>query len=87
MDSYYVSCSGAAVFVKEAEFFKSQGGLTESWGKNWKGPISAGSIHDARMKGAELFKFRMSSAAEYLSATHEQSERRLRDTAPTRTDI
>ena len=45
---YYVLKTWAnAVFVKEAEFFKSQGGLKDEWGKNWK-RIKATSIEDAR---------------------------------------
>lgn len=42
-----------AVFVKEYEFFKSQGGLDKPWGKHWKGPIEADSIEDARRIGCE----------------------------------
>ena len=46
--NYYVLKTWAgAVFVKEADFFKSQGGLKEDWGKNWK-RIKATSIEDAR---------------------------------------
>ena len=61
MSAYYVHNNGAAIFVKEAEFFKSQGGLTEPWGKAWH-PIVADSIEDARRKGKGLPKFEMSGA-------------------------
>ena len=40
----------ATVYVKEGEFFRSQGGLTEDWGKAWKA-IDAESVDDARRKG------------------------------------
>ncbi len=42
-----------SVFVKELDFFKSQGGLMQGWGKNWI-PIIATSIEDARKKGCDL---------------------------------
>lgn len=42
------------VYVKEAAFFISQGGLTTNWGKNWIG-INAESIDDARQKGKEIW--------------------------------
>ena len=37
------------VYVKELEFFRSQGGFIQDWGLNWK-PIVAESIEDAREK-------------------------------------
>jgi hypothetical protein len=40
----------ATVYVKEGEFFRSQGGLEKDWGKNWQ-PIMAESIEDARRRG------------------------------------
>lgn len=53
--THYVHCnSGHALFVKGAEFFRSQGGLTEEWGKMWV-PVVATSIGDARRKAATLF--------------------------------
>lgn len=51
MNKYYVHFNGAAWFVKEAEFFESQGGLTEAWGKGWK-QIYADSIEHGRLKAA-----------------------------------
>lgn len=39
----------ASSFVKEGEFFRSQGGLRETWGMNWIG-VEADSIEDARKK-------------------------------------
>lgn len=44
----HVSVAGS-VFVKELNFFKSQGGFREKWGKAWF-PIVANSIEDARSK-------------------------------------
>lgn len=49
--SYYVHRNdGGAVFVKEANFFEQQGGLTEKWGRAWK-KIRATSIEHAREIG------------------------------------
>lgn len=45
--------SGGSVFVKELEFFRSQGGLEGRWGLNWT-PVEATSIEDAREKGYQL---------------------------------
>ena len=39
----------STVYVKEGNFFRSQGGLNEEWGASWVG-IDAGSINDARLK-------------------------------------
>lgn len=39
----------ATVHVKEGDFFRSQGGLTEKWGAAWTG-INATSLNDARLK-------------------------------------
>ena len=38
--------------IKEAEFFKSQGGLTQAWGKNWEPIRDASTIGEARRKFA-----------------------------------
>jgi len=54
-EQFYVHYNGVSVFVKEAKFFESQGGLTSEWGKHWFGPIEAESIYDARMKGYRKF--------------------------------
>jgi hypothetical protein len=58
--THYVLCnSGSALFVKEAEFFESQGGLTDAWGCAWV-PVEAKSIEDARKQAAALFKVPLS---------------------------
>lgn len=54
MSKYYVHNNGASWFVKEAEFFESQGGLSEPWGKNWKS-LTADSIEGARKKAAKVY--------------------------------
>lgn len=38
--------------VKEGNFFRQQGGLTDDWGKSWE-PIDAKTVGDARRKFAE----------------------------------
>jgi hypothetical protein len=58
--THYVLCnSGSALFVKEAKFFESQGGLTETWGKAWV-PVEATSIEAARKQAASLFNVQLS---------------------------
>lgn len=42
--------AGDAVFVKTESFFRSQGGLTESWGRGWT-RVRARSIEHARKIG------------------------------------
>lgn len=55
MSDYYVTQNSSnSVMVKEGEFFASQGGLAEDWGKHWT-KVDATSIGAARRKGAELF--------------------------------
>jgi len=49
---FYILIEPWAVYVKEAEFFKSQGGPTEEWGKRWE-LVEAKSIENARQKGKE----------------------------------
>lgn len=54
MGRFYVWRNFAgAVFVKEGDFFESQGGLTEEWGRGWVA-IEAESIEDARAQGQAL---------------------------------
>lgn len=50
-----VQCNcGGSVFVKTLDFFRSQGGFIDAWGRAWK-PVVAESIEDARRIGCELF--------------------------------
>ena len=57
--THYVHCNGAALSVKEASFFESQGGLTASWGKAWR-PVAASGIEAARELASALFTFPLS---------------------------
>jgi len=47
---YYILIEPWAVYVKEGEFFKSQGGLEKDWGKYWI-PVQADGIEHARSIG------------------------------------
>lgn len=47
MNKYYVLWNGGAWVAKDGEFFESQGGLKEEWGKDWI-PIYADSLEHAR---------------------------------------
>lgn len=48
--THYILVKPWAVYVKTAEFFRSQGGLTETWGQTWR-PVVAESIEAARALG------------------------------------
>ncbi len=54
-DVYMVNVNqfSGCVFVKALDFFRSQGGFTQDWGKNWI-PIVATGIEDARERGCAL---------------------------------
>lgn len=56
---YVMRNPGNALFVKDADFFESQGGLTAEWGKSWK-PVVASSIGDARRQAAQIFNVPLS---------------------------
>lgn len=49
-DFYYHINRSGAVFVKDGDFFISQGGLEKDWGKHWK-KIKAESLDQAREIG------------------------------------
>lgn len=51
--THYVLCEPHAIYVKEAQTFYNQGGLSKDWGKKWH-PVIAKDIEDAREKGKEL---------------------------------
>jgi hypothetical protein len=57
--THYVSRNAGAVFVKTADFFHQQGGLSQEWGRAWR-PVQAASIGEARRKGAALFDMTLS---------------------------
>ena len=44
---------GKTIYVKDADYFKEQGGETAEWGKRWI-KVTANSINDAREKGHAL---------------------------------
>lgn len=48
--THYILMKPSGVFVKEAGFFRGQGGLTQEWGKEWR-PVVATSIEAARAMG------------------------------------
>jgi len=52
--THYVVSNGVSIFVKEANFFRSQGGLTEPWGRRWR-PVHASSIEHARQIGDSMW--------------------------------
>jgi len=47
LKTFYVHHNGASWFVKSEEFFASQGGHEEEWGKSWE-PIKASNLTTAR---------------------------------------
>jgi len=46
--------------VKEAEFFKSQGGLTQPWGQRWEPIEDCQTVGSARRKMAEKYNHPLS---------------------------
>jgi hypothetical protein len=50
---HYVLAQPWAVYVKEGNFFKSQGGLVKEWGKDWV-PVMAEGIEHARLIGEQM---------------------------------
>jgi len=44
---------GGAVFVKDGEFFRQQGGHKDKWGEGWT-PIKARNLGEARTKAEKL---------------------------------
>ena len=54
MYKYFVLVEPWAVYVKEYDYFISQGGLEQEWGKKWK-RLNADSIEDARKKAKEYY--------------------------------
>lgn len=55
--------ASGSVFVKEKDFFISQGGDKQDWGKDWK-EVEAESIEDARKKGCDMFPWARSYDAQ-----------------------
>lgn len=50
---HFVLVKPYGVYVKEGQFFRSQGGLVQPWGRSWR-RLFAMSIEDARKKGERL---------------------------------
>lgn len=48
--THYLLVNSAGVYVKVAELFEGQGGLTEEWGKAWE-PCVSSSLYGARREG------------------------------------
>lgn len=57
MAQYRVLITPDGVYVKKADFFESQGGLTDPWGRDWE-PIEADSLIHARQLGIALRRSR-----------------------------
>ncbi len=53
MTYYRILINNAGVYVKLGEFFDSQGGLTEEWGKVWE-KVEAEDYNEARQIGIIL---------------------------------
>lgn len=53
--THFVHCNpGKALFVKEKDFFISQGGNWKEWGKAWV-PVRATTIGNARRQASKIF--------------------------------
>lgn len=67
---YYINANSAGVYVKEGEFFKSQGGLTKKWGKSWE-LIQARDLDDARQIGIKIRRERYPNTHYTIGETEE----------------
>lgn len=55
MDRFFVCYNGAAVFVKEEQFFLQQKRESPQWDTSaWHGPIAADGVEHARMLGQAM---------------------------------
>jgi len=50
---YFLLINEAGVYTKEGDFFVSQGGLKDEWGKSWEVTVAT-SLDDARQTGIAL---------------------------------
>jgi hypothetical protein len=50
---FFVLPRGKSTMVKEGQFFRDSGGLTEEWGKAWV-PVNDTSLEDARHQGSKM---------------------------------
>ena len=57
MKHAYVLVKEFGVYVKDGEFFESEGGLVSSWGRAWE-RIKVTTLHDARRIGIEMRRAR-----------------------------
>lgn len=71
--THYVLANSAAVYVKEADFFISQGGLKDEWGKHWT-PVTATSLYQARAIGIKLRRERFPHALKTMGESGERPE-------------
>lgn len=78
MATYYVSPTASNVGVKEGDFFVSQGGLKEPWGKHWQ-KVEACCLYDARRKGIAIRREKFPDAHETIG---EGKHRHLRTEWP-----
>lgn len=51
--THFVLVEPWAVYVKDADFFRQQGGHVQPWGRKWR-PVTAASIEAARAIGEKL---------------------------------
>jgi hypothetical protein len=53
--NWYMAVVGptGAVFVKDLDFFHSQGGFRQSWGKTWQ-PVIGTSVESARERACQV---------------------------------
>lgn len=71
--THYVLANAAGVYVKDAAFFASQGGLADDWGKSWE-PVIAGSLYDARNAGIKIRRQRFPDCHKTLGENGEAPE-------------
>ena len=73
LKEYFIHINDAGVYVKDGDFFRSQGGCTKPWGRYWE-RIEAESLYDARNQGIKLRRERFPDCHKTLGENGERPE-------------
>ena len=73
MKQAYVLIKEAGVYVKEGEFFASQGGLDSDWGSAWE-QIEAKTLHEARRIGINMRRERFPNSHRTIGEDEDMNE-------------
>ena len=73
MNHAYVLVKESGVYVKDGEFFESEGGLISKWGRTWE-RIEARTPHDARRIGIKMRRTRFPNSHRTLGEDEAMNE-------------